>query len=139
MKAGKQTRQQIRRSDGPSNHAGRPAAPKKAGFMRNRTRPTTKSYPFLPPKKQTKATGNDGGDFPCAEKNGGKNRPVGTISREVMRLTTVLNYIHMNDTVLQEQKRKYSPGDHIPNRMPGPRETRRKSTLRKEQQGKGEL
>ena len=42
-------------------------------------------------------------------------------------LTTVLNYIHMNDTILQEQKRKYSPGDHIPTRMPGPRETRRKS------------
>src|SRR5438128_2571896 len=42
-------------------------------------------------------------------------------------LTTVLNYIHMNDTVLQEQKRKYSPGDHLPTRMPGPRETRRKS------------
>jgi len=42
-------------------------------------------------------------------------------------LTTVLNYIHMNDTVLQEQKRKFSPGDHLPTRMPGPRETRRKS------------
>jgi len=42
-------------------------------------------------------------------------------------LTTVLNYIHMNDTILQDQKRKYSPGDHIPSRMPGPRETRRKS------------
>ncbi len=42
-------------------------------------------------------------------------------------LTTVQNYIHMNDTVLQEQKRRYSPGDHIPIRMPGPRETRRKS------------
>ncbi|HYU71130.1 MAG TPA: tyrosine-type recombinase/integrase [Ktedonobacteraceae bacterium] len=41
-------------------------------------------------------------------------------------LTTVLNYIHMNDTVLQEQKRKYSPGDHIPTRMPGPRQTRSK-------------
>jgi site-specific recombinase XerD len=41
-------------------------------------------------------------------------------------LTTVLNYIHMNDTVLQEQKRKYSPGDHIPTRMPGPRQTRGK-------------
>jgi site-specific recombinase XerD len=39
-------------------------------------------------------------------------------------LTTVLNYIHMNDTVLQEQKRKYSPGDHLPTRMPGPRQTR---------------
>jgi site-specific recombinase XerD len=51
-------------------------------------------------------------------------------------LTTVLNYIHMNDTVLQEQKRKYSPGDHIPTRMPGPRETRRKSSQVKEQQRK---
>ena len=51
-------------------------------------------------------------------------------------LTTVLNYIHMNDTVLQEQKRKYSPGDHIPTRMPGPRETRRKSRPVKEQQKK---
>jgi site-specific recombinase XerD len=51
-------------------------------------------------------------------------------------LTTVLNYIHMNDTVLQEQKRKYSPGDHIPTRMPGPRETRRKSSQAKEQQRK---
>ena len=26
-------------------------------------------------------------------------------------LTTVQNYMHMNDTVLQEQKRKYSPGE----------------------------
>ncbi len=51
-------------------------------------------------------------------------------------LTTVLNYIHMNDTVLQEQKRKYSPGDHIPTRMPGPRETRRRSRSVKEQQRK---
>jgi integrase/recombinase XerD len=51
-------------------------------------------------------------------------------------LTTVLNYIHMNDTVLQEQKRKYSPGDHIPTRMPGPRETRRMSAQVKEQQRK---
>jgi site-specific recombinase XerD len=42
-------------------------------------------------------------------------------------LTTVLNYIHMNDTILQEQKRKFSPGDHIPTRMPGPRDLRRKS------------
>jgi site-specific recombinase XerD len=47
-------------------------------------------------------------------------------------LTTVLNYIHMNDTILQEQKRKYSPGDHIPTRMPGPRETRRRGTRVKE-------
>ncbi len=41
-------------------------------------------------------------------------------------LSTVLNYIHMNDTILQEQKRKFSPGDHIAKRMPGPRETRRR-------------
>jgi integrase/recombinase XerD len=51
-------------------------------------------------------------------------------------LTTVLNYIHMNDTILQEQKRKYSPGDHIPARMPGPRETRRKGRQPREQQRK---
>jgi len=49
-------------------------------------------------------------------------------------LTTVLNYIHMNDTILQEQKRKYSPGDHLPTRMPGPRETRRNGS-----QVKGQL
>jgi site-specific recombinase XerD len=40
-------------------------------------------------------------------------------------LATVLNYIHMNDTVLQEQKRKYSPGDHIPIQTLGQKETRR--------------
>jgi integrase/recombinase XerD len=51
-------------------------------------------------------------------------------------LTTVQNYMHMNDTVLQEQKRKYSPGDHLPTRMPGPRETRRKSVQVKEHQRK---
>jgi len=51
-------------------------------------------------------------------------------------LTTVLNYIHMNDTLLQEQKRKYSPGDHLPTRMPGPRQIRHKSSQAKEQQRK---
>ncbi len=51
-------------------------------------------------------------------------------------LTTVLNYIHMNDTLLQEQKRKYSPGDHLPTRMPGPRQIRHKSSQVKEQQRK---
>jgi site-specific recombinase XerD len=51
-------------------------------------------------------------------------------------LSTVLNYIHMNDTVLQEQKRKYSPGDHIPTRMPGPRQLRRKSFQPRGQQKK---
>ena len=41
-------------------------------------------------------------------------------------MTTVKNYMHMNDATIQEQKRKYSPGDHLPTRMPGPREIRRK-------------
>jgi site-specific recombinase XerD len=40
-------------------------------------------------------------------------------------MTTVNNYMHMNDETIQSQKRKYSPGDHLPSRMPGPRETRR--------------
>jgi site-specific recombinase XerD len=40
-------------------------------------------------------------------------------------LATVLNYIHMNDTVLQEQKRKYSPGDHISLPIQAGKETRR--------------
>lgn len=40
-------------------------------------------------------------------------------------LATVLNYIHMNDAVLQEQKRKYSPGDQISIPMQGQKETRR--------------
>jgi integrase/recombinase XerD len=53
-------------------------------------------------------------------------------------LTTVLNYIHMNDTILQEQKRKYSPGDHIPTRMPGPRETRRHTAQVKSNRERGE-
>ena len=47
-------------------------------------------------------------------------------------LATVQHYMHMNDTVLQAQKRKYSPGDHLPSRMPGPRETRRKQFQLKE-------
>jgi integrase/recombinase XerD len=42
-------------------------------------------------------------------------------------MTTVKNYMHMNDETIQSQKRKYSPGDHLPTRMPGPRETRRRS------------
>jgi integrase/recombinase XerD len=41
-------------------------------------------------------------------------------------MTTVKNYMHMNDETIQEQKRKYSPGDHLPTRMPGPKETRRR-------------
>jgi len=40
-------------------------------------------------------------------------------------LSTVRLYMHMNDDDIQEQKRKYSPGDHLPTRMPGLRQTRR--------------
>jgi site-specific recombinase XerD len=46
-------------------------------------------------------------------------------------MATVKNYMHMNDEVIQEQKRKYSPGDHLPTRMPGPRDTRRQNGTRK--------
>ncbi len=48
-------------------------------------------------------------------------------------MTTVKNYMHMNDETIQSQKRKYSPGDHLPTRMPGPRETRRRSFQTREQ------
>jgi site-specific recombinase XerD len=48
-------------------------------------------------------------------------------------MTTVKNYMHMNDETIQAQKRKYSPGDHLPTRMPGPRDVRRKSYRAKEQ------
>jgi len=41
-------------------------------------------------------------------------------------MTTVKNYMHMNDETIQSQKRKYSPGDHLPTRMLVPKETRRK-------------
>ena len=45
-------------------------------------------------------------------------------------MSTVKNYMHMNDETLQEQKRKYSPGDHLPTRMPGRRETRSRQARR---------
>ena len=48
-------------------------------------------------------------------------------------MTTVKNYMHMNDETIQAQKRKYSPGDHLPTRMPGPRETRRRGFQAREQ------
>ena len=50
---------------------------------------------------------------------------------------TVKYYMHMNDETIQAQKRKYSPGDHLPTRMPGPSETRRKGfqTRKKGKQG----
>jgi len=51
-------------------------------------------------------------------------------------MTTVKNYMHMNDETIQAQKRKYSPGDHLPTRMPGPRETRRRGYRAREQRRK---
>jgi hypothetical protein len=57
----------------------------KGGFTSNRTRATNRNTPFPLPEAQSKATENDGRDRSCAEKKGGEIRPVGTISREVMR------------------------------------------------------
>ena len=51
-------------------------------------------------------------------------------------LATVQNYMHMNDETIQAQKRKYSPGDHLPTRMPGPRETRHKRFQLKDHRSK---
>jgi integrase/recombinase XerD len=44
-------------------------------------------------------------------------------------LSTVFNYIRMNDAILQDQKRKYSPGDHIP--IQEPKKSRRTGFLPK--------
>lgn len=41
-------------------------------------------------------------------------------------MATVKIYMRMNDETIQAQKRKFSPGDHLPTRMPGPREIRRR-------------
>jgi site-specific recombinase XerD len=40
-------------------------------------------------------------------------------------LTTVKLYMHMNDTTIQEQKRKYSPGDHVSPHLQDPKQARR--------------
>jgi site-specific recombinase XerD len=40
-------------------------------------------------------------------------------------IATVKLYMHMNDKMIQGQKRTFSPGDHLNTRMPGPRESRR--------------
>lgn len=42
-------------------------------------------------------------------------------------MATVKIYMRMNDETIQEQKRKFSPGDHLPTRMSSPRQTRRTS------------
>jgi integrase/recombinase XerD len=41
-------------------------------------------------------------------------------------MTTVKNYMHMNNEAIQSQKRKYGPDNHLYSRMPGPRESRRR-------------
>lgn len=41
-------------------------------------------------------------------------------------IETVKIYMRMNDEMIQGQKRKFSPGDHLPTRMPGPKEGRRR-------------
>lgn len=41
-------------------------------------------------------------------------------------MATVKIYMRMNDETIQSQKRKFSPGDHLPTHLPGPRQTRRK-------------
>jgi site-specific recombinase XerD len=41
-------------------------------------------------------------------------------------MATVKNYMRMNDETIQGQKRKFSPGDHLQTRLPGPRQTRRR-------------
>lgn len=50
---------------------------------------------------------------------------------------STVNYMHMNDETIQAQKRKYSLGDHLPTRMPGPKEARRKGFQAKETCSKG--
>ncbi len=41
-------------------------------------------------------------------------------------MATVKIYMRMNDETLQDQKRKFSPGEHLSEHLPGPRQTRRK-------------
>jgi integrase/recombinase XerD len=41
-------------------------------------------------------------------------------------MATVKLYMRMNDETIQNQKRKFSPGDHLQTNLPGPRQTRRK-------------
>jgi integrase/recombinase XerD len=40
-------------------------------------------------------------------------------------IATIKNYMHLNDTLVQEQKRKFSPGDNVPfANQPGGRKKR---------------
>jgi hypothetical protein len=48
-------------------------------------------------------------------------------------MTTVKMYMHMNDETLQAQKRKYSPGDHLPAHISGSQQTRRRAFQGKDQ------
>jgi integrase/recombinase XerD len=47
-------------------------------------------------------------------------------------LATVRLYMHMNDEIIQEQKRKYSPGDHLPAQIQEYKESRRTGFTLKE-------
>lgn len=51
-------------------------------------------------------------------------------------MTCVKNYMHMNDQTIQEQKRKYSPGDHVSVSIPGIREQRLKGFIGREKGNK---
>jgi hypothetical protein len=65
------------------------------------------------PEMRAKATGDDGGDLPCEGRKWGKNRPAGTISREVMRAhilrqeITLLDTLYRNLLSLAMVSRKY--------------------------------
>lgn len=51
-------------------------------------------------------------------------------------MTTVKNYMHLNDEERQSQKRKYSPGDHRPPSLSEPQQTRRRGYQGKDQNTK---
>ncbi|BCL79681.1 tyrosine-type recombinase/integrase [Ktedonobacteria bacterium brp13] len=53
-------------------------------------------------------------------------------------MSMVKHYMHMNDQTIQEQKRKYSPGDHLPTHMSGPVETRMRDFNPKDRKGNGD-
>ncbi|WP_376797143.1 tyrosine-type recombinase/integrase [Thermogemmatispora sp.] len=41
-------------------------------------------------------------------------------------ISTVRHYMHLTSAMVESQKRKYSPGDHLSKHLPGPRVTRRR-------------
>jgi site-specific recombinase XerD len=54
-------------------------------------------------------------------------------------LSTVKNYMHMNDVMIQEQKRKYSPGDHLPTGTQASKEARRTGFIPKTRKKVGNM